>query len=178
VPRSAPEIWNATLIGGDGAATPTQGGMHLRRGTAGKINNTIVAYFSTFGTDIDGLSTVSQWTSGALSVSNTYYLKPTAGELWPANFDVVTGKENDCDATGANCMNEATVLTAVASNHINVDPMLTAPKNLTAPNWQPISGSPVLTGCGTPPAGFDQSAKFCGAIGTTDWTAGWTRFPQ
>jgi len=25
---------------------------------------------------------------------------------------------------------------------------------------------------------FDATATFAGAIGTVDWTAGWTRYPQ
>ena len=178
LPRSMPEIWNATLIGGDGAITDKQGGIHLRRGTGAKLNNMIVAYFSTFAIDIDGASSVAQWPSSNLSVANTYFMKPALGELWPANFDVVAGKENDCDTTGTNCFNEATILTGVTSNHMTSDPMLTAPKNITAPNWMPLAGSPVLTGCGTPPAGLDQTATFCGAMGATDWTTGWTRFPQ
>jgi hypothetical protein len=176
-PRSAPEIWNATLIGGDGATTDKQGGMHLRRGTAGKFNNMIVAYFSSFPVDVDGASSAGQWGTG-LTIANTYFMKTAAGELFPTNFDVVSNKENDCDAAGANCFNEATMIGGVVSNHMGADPMLTAPKDLAAPNFKPKTGSPVLTGCGTPPAGFDQSATFCGAVGATDWTAGWTRFPQ
>lgn len=178
LPRSMPEIWNATFIGGDGAITDKQGGIHLRRGSGAKLNNMIVAYFSTFAIDIDGTSSVAQWPSGNLSVANTYFMKPALGELWPANFDVVANKENDCDTTGTNCFNEATMLAGVTSNHMTSDPMLIAPKNITAPNWLPMAGSPVLTGCGTPPAGLDQTATFCGAMGATDWTTGWTRFPQ
>ena len=53
LPRSTPEVWNATLIGGDGAITDKQGGLHLRRGTGAKLNNMIVAYFSTFALDVD-----------------------------------------------------------------------------------------------------------------------------
>jgi len=47
-----------------------------------------------------------------------------------------------------------------------------------APSFQLAAGSPVLTGCGTPPAGCDQTATFCSAVGTTDWTVGWTRYPN
>ena len=64
----------------------------------------------------------------------------------------------------------------IVTNHVGTDVMLTSPKDIAAPNWKPATGSPVLTGCGTPPAGFDQSATFCGAVGNSDWTTGWTRF--
>jgi hypothetical protein len=177
LPRSSPEVWNATLIGGDGLATDKQGGMHLRRGTAAKISNVVMTGFTSYAIDVDGAATVAQATSGALSISNTYFVKATNSDLWPANFDVVSGKENDCDGTGANCFNEATVLGA-GTNKIGIDPMLAAPRNMTAPSWKPMAGAPVLTGCGTPSAGLDQTATFCGAIGPLDWTQGWTRFPS
>jgi len=178
-PRSAPELWNVTLIGGDGpAAEKRQGGMHLRHGTAGKINNAIIAYFNGFAVDIDGSDSAALYGT-ALSIKHTYFVKSTnATAVWPDSFDVSSGDENDCQG-GANtsCLDEATVIGQDPTNHVDVDVELGAPKNLTAPDFRPASGSPVLTGCGTPPAGFDTSATFCGAIGTTDWTAGWTKFP-
>lgn len=172
-PRSSPEIWNATVIGGDGVFDGhKQGGIHLRRGTAGRINNTIVAFFNRFGIDIDGADSVGQFGT-ALTVANTYFVRSTGSPgVWPAGFDVVSGVEND------NGFDEATMIGAAATNHVDVDVMLTDPKNLTAPNFMPQAGSPVLTGCGTPPPGFDQTATFCGAIGTIDWTAGWTAYPE
>jgi len=179
LPRSAPQIWNLTLIGADGAATDPQGGTHLRRGTAGTINNAIVAYFSKFGVDVDGTSSVTQFEASALALKNTYFVKGTnATAVWPAGFDIGTGgTQNDCP-TGGTCFDEAARIGGDATNHIDVNPMLTDPKSLTAPSFAPLAGSPVLTGCATPPAGFDTTATFCGAIGASDWTSGWTKFPN
>ncbi len=177
LPRSAPEIWNYSLIGSDGLATDPQGGMHLRRGTAGKMNNGIVEFFPKFAADIDNAvpGSVAQFTAGALAIKNTYFVKATAATaIWPTNFDVAGNPPADNDGG----LDEAAQLGGDVTNHMGVDPALTSPKNLTAPNWKPSAGSPVLTGCGTPPAGFDQTATFCGAIGTVDWTTGWTRFPS
>ena len=173
LPRSAPEIWNATLIGGDGPASDKkQGGMHLRRGTAGKVNNAIVAFWNSFGVDVDGAQSVAQFGTG-LAITNTYFLKSTnATAVWPANFDVSGGIENDGG------FNEVALIGNAATNKLDVDPLLTDPLNIAAPNWKPQAGSPVLTGCGTPPAGMDQTATFCGAIGAVDWTAKWTAYPQ
>ena len=181
-PRSTPEIWNATLIGGDGlSSAKKQGGMHLRRGTAGKINNAVIAYFNQFGADVDGASTRGQFGTN-LTIKNTYFMKSTnAAAVWPANFDVSGGNQNDCDPApapaGTNCFDEQLMIGGDATNHLDVDAQLAAPKNLAAPSFKPNAGSPVLTGCGTPPAGFDTTATFCGAVGTVYWTAGWTRFP-
>jgi hypothetical protein len=178
LPRSAPEVWNATFIGSDGAATDPQGGPHLRRGSAGKINNSIIAYFPKFAFDVDGTSSVNQFNANMLAVKNTYFVKAAASTaVWPANFDVGTGgTQNDCP-TAQTCLDEAASIGGDATNKLNIDPMLTAPKSLTAPSWKPMAGSPVLTGCATPPAGFDQTATFCGAVGATDWTTGWTKYP-
>jgi len=177
LPRSAPEIWNLTMIGSDGASTDPQGGMHLRRGTAGKINNAIVAYFPKFAVDVDGASSANQFTGSGLVLSNTYFVKGTnATAAWPANFDVgSSGTQNDCPTTDT-CLDEATSIGGATGNHVDMDVKLADAKNISAPNWKPASDSPVLTGCGTPGAGLDTSATFCGAIGATDWTAGWTKF--
>lgn len=179
LPRSAPEIWNATFVGGDGVASDKkQGGLHLRRGTAGKISNAIVAYWNQFGVDIDGLASVGQFGT-ALTIEHTYFVKSTsATAVWPAGFDLgSSGTEDDCQPGGGNCFDEEAEIGGDPTNHLDVDVMLTAPKSVTAPSFMPATGSPVLTGCGTPPAGFDQTATYCGAVGATDWTAGWTAFP-
>ena len=94
-----------------------------------------------------------------------------ATAVWPTDFDVNNGTENDGGF-------DEVAMIGTGTNKVDVDVQLTDAKNITAPNWKPAAGSPVLTGCGTPPAGFDTTATFCGAIGADDWTAGWTAFPQ
>ena len=172
LPRSAPEIWNATLIGGDGlAADKKQGGMHLRRGTAGKINNAIVAFWNQFGADIDGAPSVGQFGTG-LTITNTYFMKSTnAAAVWPAGFDVSNGTENDGGF-------DEVAMIGTGTNKVDIDVQLIDAKNIAAPNFKPAVGSPVLAGCGTPPSGLDTTATFCGAIGADDWTAGWAKFPD
>jgi hypothetical protein len=175
-PRSAPEIWNYTMIGSDGAATDPQGGMHLRRGTAGKLNNGIVAFFPKFAINVDNLvaGSVAQFDAGALTIKTTYFVKAAASAaIWPTNFDVSNGVSDDGDQ-----IDEAVEIGGDATNKLDIDPQLANPKSLTAPSFKPNAGSPVLTGCATPPAGLDTTATFCGAIGATDWTLGWTKFPN
>lgn len=170
LPRSAPEIWNMTLIGANGAAADPQGGIHVRRGTAGKINNAIIMGFTKFAVDVDGTSSVAQVTANNLAFKNVYFMKATnAASNWPANFDGA-GAGNDAS------FDEATVIGGDVTNKIDTDPQLGAAYNITAPVFKPNAGSPVLTGCGTPPAGFDTTATYCGAVGPNDWTTGWTKF--
>jgi hypothetical protein len=183
-PRSAPTIWNATLIGADvdpGNAFKTQGAMMLRRGTAGKMNNFVIAHFTDFAVDVADYSTAQQTQSSppALTIENSYFFDNANDSQmgWPTDFDVSSSEENDCETTNSNCLDEMAFFTAGARNNTFSDPMLEDPKNLTAPNFAPKSGSPVLSGGATPGTGFDTSATFIGAIGGTDWTSGWTSYP-
>ena len=73
---------------------------------------------------------------------------------------------------------EAAFFFADESNNQAVDPQLTAATNLAAPNFAPQAGSPVLSAAGAAPTnGFFEATSFAGAIGTLDWTAGWTAYP-
>lgn len=164
-PRSMPRIWNATFLGSNGTAVDPQGGFHLRRGTGGHIANAIVHKFPKYAVDVDGTSSVNQFGTN-LTIEHTYFVKADAvPAIWPENFDVGSnGSQND----GA--FDEAAQIGGRPTNKLDVDPQLTG--------YVPAAGSPVLTGCGTPPAGFDQTATFCGAVGSVDWTTGWTRYGE
>ncbi len=181
-PRSSPTIWNITFIGSDsepGMASRTQGGMLLRRGTAGMINNAVIAYFTDFAVDVADFSTVQQATAATptLAIQNSYFYQNAndANNGWPTDFDVDEGVQNDCDAQDANCFDEAAHFAMAANNNtFGTDPGLGDPLNLTAPDFAPSSP---ITGGATPGSGFDTSATFIGAIGAEDWTAGWTAYP-
>jgi hypothetical protein len=56
--------------------------------------------------------------------------------------------------------------------------MLGNPFELGAPDFKPAAGSPAMTGGATPGTGLDASATYLGAVGETDWTAGWTAYPE
>lgn len=80
-------------------------------------------------------------------------------------------------------LDESVALGGYGYENRQVDPQLTAvelPAAVTAPNFAPKAGSPALTGGATPPNDgfFDATATFVGAIGTTDWTQGWTTFTE
>jgi hypothetical protein len=183
-PRSNPTIWNATLIGSDqdpGAAGKTQGGMMLRRGTAGAIHNAIIAHFSDWAIDVADYSTVLLAEQGDLGVHASYFFDNAndVGDGFPSGFDVADGIEDDCAAPGPACTgyDEAALFAGDATNVFGDDPGLAAPLDLDAPSFLPAEGSPVATGGDPPPVGFDTSATFIGAMGDEDWTAGWTAYP-
>jgi hypothetical protein len=174
LPRNAGQVWNYTLIGGDGASP--QGGLHLRRGTAGSLNNGVIAYFSSYPVDIDGITSANSYGAG-LAVKHTFIVRAaTIASPWPATFE--SGATQNDPLTAGGFFIEQTAIGQDPTTRLDVDVRLTDPKSLIAPSFAPQAGSPVLGACGTPPAGFDTAATHCGAVGAVDWTVGWTRFPS
>ncbi|MBP6629382.1 MAG: hypothetical protein KBG28_09205 [Kofleriaceae bacterium] len=165
LPRSNPQIWNYTLVGG-GANGMSQEGLVFKNGSGGSLNNGVIMNFKSAAIDVQGVATITQWGTG-LTVNRSFlYNEAGVGELWPIGFE-----------SAQDAIDEAVELAAVArNNQVGVNPMLTAPSSMTAPSFAPMAGSPALS-CGTPPAGFDTTATFCGGVGATDWTTGWTAFP-
>lgn len=101
---------------------------------------------------------------------------PAPDAATPGDVDAAPGPDAP---PGASCFDEEAFFKAAAyDNEFGTDPQLTAP-NEPVPSFQPLAGSPVLTGGATPPDDgfFDTTATFIGAIGATDWTEGWTSYP-
>lgn len=169
MPRSAPQVWNATFVGSDalpGMAGKTQLGAHLRRGTAGVLGNVIFTRFADLAIDVDGDSSVAQANQGALKIEHSIFFDN--GDVdWPAETtDNDMGFDEDVFFGGATLANR------------RMDPMLRDMLNLGAPNPMPIEASPVMTGAGVPPSDgfFDSTATFVGAFGSENWASGWTSF--
>ncbi len=164
-PRSVPTIWNLTMVGQPVQADATGSkGISFRTKTGAHVHNAIVMDYKGGAIDMDSATLTASQTGTAhwptlLSVDHTYLFNSTNTQAVP-NAGVF-----------------ALLNDSARNNRLNTNPMLTAPGNLAAPSFKPVASSPVLTGCGTPPAGFDAAATFCGAIGGTDWTLGWTRYP-
>ncbi|RJO63491.1 MAG: hypothetical protein C4523_20350 [Myxococcales bacterium] len=177
-PRSAPELWNVSLIGSDsdpGTAGKEQSGIHFRRGTAGKVNNMIMAYFTDFGINVSDGSTVSQFDGGALAVKNSLFWDiGDNNSAFPAEPAPAEGEEPDDGG-----FDEAAAFAGGGLNNAFADPQLTDISNYDDPDFLPQSGSPALDGGATPPSDgfFDASATYIGAFGAEDWTAGWTAYP-
>lgn len=169
-PRSQPTIYNATLVGSDrapGGANQKQMGMHLRRGTAAKIYNSIVTSFADYPVDVDGASTVAQ-TPANLSIKNSIFFDNGNQATWVDPTDNDGGFDE-----GAYFKTDAT--------NLQSDPRITSALNLASPNFRPGAGSPALTATNAataPSDGFFDAAAYLGAVGgAEDWTLGWTAFP-
>jgi hypothetical protein len=178
MPRSAPVLYNVTLWGRKPDTAASEGPsrtMILRAGTAGKLYNVIGTNFTDRGPIVDGNPSKAQWTSGALLVSNSIFFNNP--DMGIQNYVAPPRADGGIADNG---FDEVMEFTAPSLNNRLVDPKLTNGASLTAPNFMPMTGSPALTGGATPPSDgfFDSSATFVGALGTTDWTAGWTAYPE
>jgi hypothetical protein len=165
-PWTDPTIYNVTLIGrsGRGAANLTAAGLHLRRGTRGKLYNFVVMGFNA-ALDIDDQLTADHCAGGNLLVSNSIVFGNT-------NVD-----DSDADAFEAGCRGAAGWgLTAATTSPLNA-----AATNLDAPNFMPVSAAAV-GGHAAVPAGdaFFTAVDYVGAVAPTGtpWYQGWTTFAR
>ena len=169
LPRSSPTIYNLTLIGDPDSAEGSESddGLEIREGTAGIIRNFIVMGFKEYGIDFSNASTLNQWSSGALSLSNGIVFGN--GRL-PGTADL------DGDSRPR--------VGAVSSVLVGTDPGLIDPYNLDAPNFRPDIATPAggqLAPATPPNDGFFEVTTFIGALSpdpALDWTQGWTNFDR
>ncbi|WP_426756368.1 hypothetical protein [Myxococcus sp. Y35] len=184
-PRSVPEIWNATFFGSGRApgTSPAQAGMVFNTGAGGKLNNVIVANFADLAVDVSGTASAALWNAATpeLYLRNTIFWnnRGDTTSIPAAPNPTVDANGNVTNPDSTNFDESVEVLASSLNNRV-VDPQLTGAGNLTAPNFMPAAGSPALNpdAAATPPAGFDTSARFVGAVGAENWLAGWTAFPQ
>ncbi len=170
-PRTSPTWWNVTLVGPAKDATTQYNslyrrGMHLRRSSQNKINNTIILGWPT-GVYIDGTNTVAD------AKANISYLKNSivAGSLTKQLSS--TDAEFEAGMAAWFGTNNGKLFATTAELY------LADPFNLLNPNAMPIPPvSPAFTGGATPPNDgfFDVNATFIGAFGREDWTSGWSSF--
>ncbi|MCP3136695.1 hypothetical protein [Pyxidicoccus xibeiensis] len=184
-PISIPEIWNATFIGSGAApgTNPTQEALVFNTGAGVRMRNSIVAHWKNQAVDIDGAASAGLFSEAGdarLSFKSVFFWdiadKNDAIPFAP-NPVVTNGTTTDPDLTK---LDESKVILSEANKVTMSDPRLSDPLNLTAPNFAPAAGSAALNADATltPSAGFDTSARFIGAIGATDWTRGWTAYPE
>ncbi len=166
-PQTSAKFANITIAMADGDVdTKFASAMRIRR------NSAVSAYNSLF---------TGAWPRTGLRVEN---------DLTIANFvagtmqmqGVVLALSGTQSAGAVEGVTQAAFLASNAKNMVSAqaDLKLAAGFNsITArPSMLPQTGSPLLTGGTTLPAGFDATT-YVGAFSTTDWTATWTNFdPQ
>ncbi len=174
-PVTAPLFTNGSMFGPLAISSTTinslyRRAMHLRRGTRTSIYNTVFAGYPT-GLDIDGQKgdSPAQATANALQIENCVMAGMTA------NYSTAYLTTAEAWYTDASRNNQALATTDLLQ--------ITAPFNLTSPNFLPAAGSPLLGGAAFTNTRLTDSfftpVAYRGAFGTTNWTATWCNFdPQ
>jgi hypothetical protein len=169
LPRSAPTLYNLTLVGdpGQDIGPESTDGMRLREGTAGIIRNSIVIGFKSEAVDVRDTATQNQIPLGTLQVTHTIAFDNRAS----------SGSSSSQARNSA----AAPLWDPPGNANSTANPLLADPYNLLVPNFQPLPGSPALTlsTAAVPADGFFLPAPYRGAFdGVTNWMAGWTNFAQ
>jgi hypothetical protein len=167
-PRTSPTVYNVTLIGDHSYVDQKNYAAVFRRGTSGHYFNHIWIGFP-YGPEFRDADTKANLDNGALEIKNSMFFgnDATSTNMPPAQ---TTG---DIDETA--------YINTAHSDQIAVDPGLPSEiMSKTAPKFNLTASSAAMTGGATPPSDgfFDTSATFIGAVGSDDWTAGWTKYPQ
>ncbi|HUQ07312.1 MAG TPA: hypothetical protein VM261_32695, partial [Kofleriaceae bacterium] len=173
-PRTLPTIYNATIIGkADYSVGSGSFAMVLRRGTGGHYYNHLVLNFPK-AIELRDAATEGQVTAGDLFLKNSIFF----------NNNALNGANNFTPVASppaAGDIDERTYVMNAANSNREVDPgMPAAAFNVSNPTFAIGAQSAAMTGGATPPGDgfFDSTATFVGAVGTTDWTTGWTAYPQ
>ena len=161
-PYTDPVIYNVTLVGngpgGDGGEK-SDIGLLLRRGAGGRIYNAVVLGFGDQALDVDNSETLDH----GLELRNSVFADNKAAF---ATDDDGIDEKGWFETTGWN-------------NSLEDDAMLADPYDRGAPDFTPLTGSPLLTGAATPPNdGFFTVTDFIGAADPDGdkWWEGWTSF--
>lgn len=168
LPRTAPTIYNATIIGDHAYTGVASFAGVFRRGTSGQYFNHLFYGFPK-GPEFRDPETKAQLDAGMLAIkSSIFFGNDASATNLPA-------------AQATNDIDESAYINAANNDQLGMDPLMpTGAISKTAPVFKPNAGSPVMTMGATPPNDgfFDVTATFVGAIGTDDWTTGWTEYPQ
>jgi hypothetical protein len=168
-PRSAPQLYNVTVVGPGNAAGAVGAGILLRDGSGITIRNAVILRPGAAGLDIKGAAScaIAQGTAPRLLIENSVFF------LGSPDF-----------ATGDDCNVEAAIVTDPLRGNRVADPGLVAPFVTSTADLRPLGTSILLAGYATPPADgfFDTSALYVGAVAPANattsnvpWYAGWTK---
>jgi hypothetical protein len=164
-PRTNPTLFNVTLVGKKDYAAGSSYAARIRRGAGGHYYNHIFMNFPQ-GILLEHQATQDQANASELFIKNSVFF--SNGGNFPSSSPAPTPPEID----------ERAIFTNAAWSNSETDPgMSDGALSLTAPSFKP--NAPVAGGATPPDDGFfDPTATFIGAVGTEDWTEGWTTYPQ
>lgn len=167
-PTTRPVLSNFTFVGPNnatGTAANHNFANRFRKATNFVLNNSILLGYQKAGLSLESDGTVNSYVAGTSEFKNNLVFaiaEPFKTDR-PAIFTVAQ-MEAKAIADGG-----VTLATANAA-------MLTAPFNLTAPNFLPQTGSPALAGTFANSNNAFVATNHRGAFGTSNWLQGWANF--
>ncbi|WP_025762986.1 hypothetical protein [Dyadobacter tibetensis] len=166
-PQTSAKFANITMAMAAGTVDPKfASAIRIRKNSAISVyNSAITGAWPRTGLRVEGAESVANFTAGLIKTEGLVL--------------ALSGTQSQGSIEG---ITQAIFLGASAKNAVMAEADLKLPagfNSLTAkPGILPQTGSPLLTGGATLPAGF-ESTTYVGAFGTTDWTDKWANFdPQ
>ncbi|MCB9785531.1 MAG: hypothetical protein H6744_02445 [Deltaproteobacteria bacterium] len=175
LPRSHPVLANVTLIGSPDSSK-SDDGMLLREGTAANISNAIVMGWNEACLDIDHAETFKIAKNGtALSGDLTI-----SGTIFSCATNFLMDDEEDADKQPiTDPWSVSDFVMTLNTGNRTVDPGLTAPLDLAAPDFRPAAGSPAASGAVAVSDPWFTATTYVGGVDPADdWTTGWTTFER
>lgn len=147
------------------------------------MGNLIVTGFGSLAVQVESGGTAASFTNGDAFIKNSiFFNNPTAAYTNDVAALADGGTTNvDLRPDGGTFddgFNEETYL--MGQSNRAMAPGMTLPVDLSNPVFKPATGSAAMSGAASPPSGtfFDTSVTYVGAVGTEDWTALWTSYPN
>ncbi len=166
-PFTKPILSNVTFVGPNGAGNTAANHNYAnrwRRNTRFELHNSILLGYAKAGFCVDGQGTADAYNAGESKFKNNLVHAITKPFL---SRDNTTFTDTTLQVKAIADGNALTTPAAINLGNIS---------NLNAPNFMPVVGSVALSGASFTDldASFFTTTTFRGAIGSTDWTTGWT----
>lgn len=174
-PRTRPVLSNFTFVGPNGpAATSRKGhGNRFRRNSRFVVRNSILMAYNDAGLLLESALVAQDYNAGTSEFKNNLVHSVNNATFYAT------------DAAAGAVMNAAAIKAKAevdgCTTYTDIDSInLTSPLYSTSPNFSPAAGSPALSGANfTGLPSFFTTVEYRGAVGSTNWTTGWTNFdPQ
>ncbi|WP_051691836.1 hypothetical protein [Pedobacter borealis] len=175
IPNTHARISNLTAIGPNNVSSTVLNnygyGARFRRGAQFEIVNSVFLGSQLASFSIESAESATAFINGTSVFKNNVIQSVAANGAFSLGSDVT--------ASGLTIAQMQTLATGVTVLTTAADAKLTDGFNVAVPKLMPLTGSTLLAGASfagnfTTANGFDTTVAFKGALGTTDWTTGWT----
>lgn len=167
-PTTRPVLSNFTFVGPNnatGTAANHNFAVRFRKATNFVLNNSILLGYQKAGLSLESDGTVNSYVAGTSEFKNNLV------------FAIAEPFKTDRSAIYTVAQMEAKAIADGGVKLATADAaMLTAPFNLTSPNFLPQTGSPALQGTFANSNSAFVATNHRGAFGTTNWLQGWANF--